>query len=49
MPVLDTYWLFQASYDNDLIKDKDVANMVKTAIVKHVPMNNDALLNIQAC
>ena len=48
MPVLDIYWLFQASYD--LIKDKeDVANMVKTAIVKHVPMNNDALLNIQAC
>ena len=27
----------------------DVANMVKTAIVKNVPINNDALLNIQAC
>ena len=27
----------------------DVANMVKTATVKDVPMNNDALLNIQAC
>ena len=27
----------------------DVANMVKTAIAKDVPMNNDALLNIQAC
>ena len=26
----------------------DVANMVKTATVKDVPMNNDALLNIQA-
>ena len=25
------------------------ANMVKTAPVKDVPMNNDALLNIQAC
>ena len=27
----------------------DVANMVKTATVKYVPINNDALLNIQAC
>ena len=27
----------------------DVANMVKTATVKYVPMNNDALLHIQAC
>ena len=27
----------------------DVANMVKAAIVKDVPINNDALLNIQAC
>ena len=27
----------------------DVANMVKTASVKDVPINNDALLNIQAC
>ena len=27
----------------------DVANMVKTAIVTDVPINNDALLNIQAC
>ena len=27
----------------------DVANMVKTAIVKDVPINNDVLLNIQAC
>ena len=27
----------------------DVANMVKTAIVKDVPINNDALLNMQAC
>ena len=26
-----------------------VANMVKTATVKDVPINNDALLNIQAC
>ena len=25
----------------------DVANMVKTATVKDVPINNDALLNIQ--
>ena len=27
----------------------DVANIVKTATVKDVPINNDALLNIQAC
>ena len=27
----------------------DAANMVKTATVKDVPINNDALLNIQAC
>ena len=27
----------------------DVASMVKTATVKDVPINNDALLNIQAC
>ena len=27
----------------------DVANMVKTATVKDVPINNDVLLNIQAC
>ena len=27
----------------------DVANMGKTATVKYVPINNDALLNIQAC
>ena len=27
----------------------DVANMVKTATVKDVPINNDALINIQAC
>ena len=27
----------------------DVANMLKTATVKDVPINNDALLNIQAC
>ena len=27
----------------------DVANMVKTATVKDAPMNNDELLNIQAC
>ena len=27
----------------------DVAAMVQTATVKDVPMNNDALLNIQAC
>ena len=27
----------------------DVANMVKTATVKDVPINNDALLNVQAC
>ena len=27
----------------------DVANMVKTDSVKDVPMNDDALLNIQAC
>ena len=27
----------------------DVANMVKTATVKDVPINNDAILNIQAC
>ena len=27
----------------------DVANMVKTATVKDEPINNDALLNIQAC
>ena len=25
----------------------DVANMVKTATVKDVPINNDALLNVQ--
>ena len=27
----------------------DVANMVKTVTVKDVPINNDALLDIQAC
>ena len=27
----------------------DFANMVKTATVKDVPINNDVLLNIQAC
>ena len=27
----------------------DVANMVQTATVKDMPINNDALLNIQAC
>ena len=27
----------------------NVANVVKTASVKDVPINNDALLNIQAC
>ena len=27
----------------------DVANMVKTATVKDVPINKDALLNIQVC
>ena len=27
----------------------DVANMAQTATVKDVPINNDALLNIQAC
>ena len=27
----------------------DVANMVKTATVKDVPINNDVLLNMQAC
>ena len=27
----------------------DVVNMVKIAIVTDVPINNDALLNIQAC
>ena len=27
----------------------DVVNMVKTATVKDVSMNNDALLNIEAC
>ena len=27
----------------------DVANIVKTATVKDVPINNDAILNIQAC
>ena len=27
----------------------DVANMVKTATVKDVPIKNDALLNIEAC
>ena len=27
----------------------DMANMVKTATVKDVPINNDVLLNIQAC
>ena len=27
----------------------DIANMVKTATVKDVLLNNDALLNIQAC
>ena len=27
----------------------DVANMMKTATVKDVPINNDALLNLQAC
>ena len=27
----------------------DVANMVKIATVKDVPLNNNALLNLQAC
>ena len=27
----------------------DVTNMVKTASVKDVPINNEALLNLQAC
>ena len=27
----------------------DIVNMVKTATVKGVPINNDALLKIQAC
>ena len=27
----------------------DVANMVKTATVKDVPINNDELLNIKSC
>ena len=27
----------------------DVANMVKTATVKDVPIKNDALVDIQAC
>ena len=27
----------------------DVANMVKTATMKDVPINDDAFLNIQAC
>ena len=27
----------------------DVADMVKTATVKYVPINIDGLLNIQAC
>ena len=27
----------------------DVANMMKTDTVKEVPINTDALLNIQAC
>ena len=27
----------------------DVANMVKTATVKDVPIDNNALLNIEAC
>ena len=27
----------------------DIPSMVKTAAVKDVPMNNDALLNIKAC
>ena len=27
----------------------DVANMVKTATVKDLPINDDALLKIQAC
>ena len=27
----------------------DIANMVKTATVKDVPINNDVFLNIQAC
>ena len=27
----------------------DVANMMKTATMKDVPINNDALLNVQAC
>ena len=27
----------------------DAANMLQTATVKYVPINNDELLNIQAC
>ena len=32
-----------------IVSTLDVANMVKTATVKDVPINNDALLNLQAC
>ena len=32
-----------------IVSTFDVANMVKTVTVKDVPMNNDALLNMQAC
>ena len=38
-------WGIQATIESTF----DVANMVKTATVKDVPINNDALLNIQAC
>ena len=32
-----------------IVSTLDVANMVKTATVKDVPINNDALLNTQVC
>ena len=33
----------------EYLQSIDVANMVKTVTVKDVSINNDALLNIQAC
>ena len=41
--------IFCGEYPQSIESTFDVAILVKTATVKDVPINNDALLNIQAC
>ena len=43
------HWIYFVGNTYNRVYISDVANMVKTATVKDVPINNDALLNIQAC